>query len=76
MPKESYMRREVFENGIQKNFEGIEILVPKDYNTYLTKMYGNYMKLPPKEKQVAHHYNEIIDLNRSYKEYLSENKKI
>ena len=29
--------------------------VPKDYDFRLRFEYGDYMKLPPKEKQVSHH---------------------
>ena len=32
----------------------------KDYDTYLSKIYGNYMALPPKEKRVNHMPLEII----------------
>lgn len=35
-------------------FESIEINVPNDYDSYLKINYGNYMELPPKEKQVNH----------------------
>lgn len=34
---------------------------------YLTAKYGDYMTLPPKEKQIQHHFYRL-DLNRSYKE--------
>ncbi len=32
-------------------FEDIEVNVPNDYDKILTRLYGDYMKLPPKEKQ-------------------------
>lgn len=37
-----------------KDFEDIKIKVPNNYDEYLTKIYGNYMELPPKEKRVNH----------------------
>lgn len=37
------------------DFEGEKYNGVKDYDAYLTAMYGNYMKLPSKEKQVTHH---------------------
>ena len=44
-------------------FEGREYPAPKDYDTYLTSLYGNYMQLPPVEKQVSHHaYDSFIEL--------------
>ena len=36
-------------------FEGEFFSTPDDYEEYLSNLYGDYMKLPPKNKQVAHH---------------------
>lgn len=36
-------------------FEGRELQCIRDYDQYLRQHYGDYMKLPPKEKQVTHH---------------------
>ena len=35
-------------------FEGKKFMGIKGYDYYLTKLYGDYMKLPPKEKRVNH----------------------
>lgn len=40
-------------------FENIEINSPADADTYLTYLYGDYMVLPPKDKQVAHNIKII-----------------
>lgn len=42
-------------------FEGAQYLTFADYDTYLTKHYGDYMKLPPVEKRVGgvHHLHEF-----------------
>ena len=72
LPKEHYMPREYFGQGVTRIFEGISVNVPSNYDDYLKKMYGDYMQLPPEEKRVAHHYNEVVDLNKSYKEYIYE----
>ncbi|MFR5876232.1 MAG: phosphorylcholine transferase LicD [Eubacterium sp.] len=37
------------------DFEDTKILCFKDYDTFLSALYGDYMMLPPKEKQIAHH---------------------
>lgn len=73
--KETY-KKELFGEGVLYCFEGREYPVPQHYHEYLTQMYGDYMKLPPEEKRVSHHFNEIIDLNTEYKEYKINNQKI
>ena len=35
-------------------FEDSYFYIPKDFDIILTKLYGNYMKIPPKEKQQNH----------------------
>lgn len=53
-------------------FEGKQFFGPRDPEKYLTRRYGDFMTLPPKEKQVDPYEGAdlIIDPNRSYKEYL------
>lgn len=36
-------------------FEGYEFMAIKDWRTYLSSIYGDFMQLPPEEKRVAHH---------------------
>ena len=59
----------VFGEGRKILFEGIEVLIPENYDEYLTRLYGDYMTPPPIEKQIGHHYYEIADMKKSYKEY-------
>lgn len=57
----------VFENTIFHEFEGKQYRIPIGYDRWLRSMYGDYMQLPPKEKQVNHHiFNAywIEDINR------------
>jgi len=49
------MLKETFDFSEYLEFEGRKFCVIKDYKTYLTSLYGNYMELPPVEKRVAHH---------------------
>lgn len=35
-------------------FEGVEVLMPNQYDTYLKRLFGDYMTLPPQEKRVNH----------------------
>jgi len=41
----------------QKPFENIDAPVPANYHELLTKIYGNYMELPPIEQRISHHVN-------------------
>ena len=54
---------------IQLEFEGKTYSAPKNYHEILTRVYGNYMELPPEEKRVPQHYTEVIDLDMSYSKY-------
>lgn len=47
--------RKAMESFVTKPFEDRQYLCMIGYDEYLTNAYGDYMKLPPKEKQVAHH---------------------
>lgn len=40
-------------------FEDKEYYIPVGYHELLSACYGNYMQLPPKEKQVSHHDNKV-----------------
>lgn len=47
--------KSLFEERDKVLFEEFEFYVPKHFNEVLTSMYGDYMKMPPLEKRVAHH---------------------
>lgn len=46
----------VFADKTEVEFEGELYAAPIGWETYLKALYGDYMQLPPKEKQIAHHY--------------------
>lgn len=41
-------------------FEQSEFPIPSDYDTYLKKIYGNYLELPPVEKRITHHNYKVM----------------
>ncbi len=45
----------VFEKTVFHEFEGSQFRIPIGYDTWLKNIYGDYMQLPPEEKQVPHH---------------------
>ena len=61
--------KEAFESAVLKEFEGRQMPIPVGYDTYMKIAFGDYMQLPPKEKQKAHHDSKLLDLDKSYKEY-------
>ena len=61
---------EWYGEGVELEFEGLIVKAPTKYEKWLTQVYGDYMQLPPEEKRVTHHFSEVIDLEKSYKEYI------
>lgn len=61
--------KKAFDKAVYKEFEGHMMPVPQGYDAYLKIAFGDYMKLPPEEKRVAHHDVLICDLDKSYKHY-------
>lgn len=56
----AWTEREYFDASIYKEteriqFENLQLPCPKNVDFYLSQLYGNYMQLPPKEKQVPKH---------------------
>lgn len=49
---------EIYEWSSKVEFEGRTFCSIKNPEAYLTKFYGDYMKLPPEEKRVSHHLFE------------------
>lgn len=55
----SKMQKRSVQNRILMSFEQYQFYAPKDYDSYLTDYYGNYMQLPPTDERVTH----AIDAN-------------
>ena len=45
----------VFSEVEKRKFEERTYFCTKMYDTYLKKIYGNYMQLPPEEKRISNH---------------------
>ena len=57
-----------FLDRVKYDFEGYKFWSAKDYDSWLTRIYGDYMTLPPPEKRVQYHGYELF-----VKEELLEN---
>lgn len=51
-----------FKKSIRVPFEDFEISIPEGYHEYLSLCYGDYMTLPPIEKQISHHSHYYLNL--------------
>lgn len=47
--------REIWNGAVWHEFEGLRVPLPAGYDQYLRIQYGDYMKLPPQEKQQPSH---------------------
>ena len=62
--KGKILKSEWFDDTIDHAFEDTTIKIPKDYDGYLSLIYGNYMQLPPLEKRNSGHETFYIDLEK------------
>ncbi len=62
------MQREWFGKPTLTKFETMQIYIPENFDAYLSHLYGNYMQLPPLEKQKSHHNYLYLNLDKSYLE--------
>lgn len=53
--KKDIIEKSVYENYIDIEFEGHSFKCIRDFDHYLSHVYGDYMKLPPVEKRATHH---------------------
>ena len=64
----------IFGNGKRIEFEDMHVMVPFDYDQYLTICYGDYMRLPPLEKQCMHHEYVFVDFNKGNENFIKHRK--
>lgn len=62
-------KKEWFDDNIYMDFEDTKMPIPVGYDGYLKTAFGDYMKMPPVEKQKPHHDCLFMDLNNSYLEH-------
>lgn len=58
-------KREWFEDVIDYPFGNTTVKIPRDYDGYLTCLYGDYMTPPPADKQVSDHKHYYLDFDHA-----------
>lgn len=62
--KKEYQKKSWYDGYKELPFGNLTVRVPVDYDAFLKHVYGDYMMLPPKEKQVSHHYHYYLNMDR------------
>ena len=70
-----YATREQYGEGAVMTFEGLRVIVPENYDAYLTQKYGDWRNDPPLDKQCSHHRYVVCDANKPYTDYIEKGKK-
>ncbi|MCH4099564.1 MAG: LicD family protein [Prevotella sp.] len=65
------VNKDVFGEPKEYEFMGYRLMGVANYDTLLSKMYGNYMKIPPVENRRQHNF-KFLDLNHPYRYYKNE----
>ena len=55
----NFIRKKEIAKLIKVKFEDMEVLIPQGWDACLKRQYGDYMKLPPLEKQRGHHSADL-----------------
>lgn len=56
------MEKEWCDQVVEASFEDCTFLIPVGWDQYLKQVYGDYRKLPPKEKQIPEHSDMEIEI--------------
>ena len=64
--KRELIPAEWVEQTCELSFEGKTVKAPARYREYLTKVYGDYMQLPPESERVSHHRVYFMDASNPY----------
>lgn len=57
------MPRKLYENSVELEFEGQGFQAAVGYNDYLSRLFGNYMELPPEKARLNTHSNKAYVRN-------------
>ncbi len=60
------MEKTIFGKPVSYKFENLTVFGPEKYDEYLTRLYGDWKKLPPVDKRHSAHNFLELDLNKQY----------
>lgn len=63
-----HYKKDIFDSTVPVQFENDLFYCFEDWDYVLRTLYGDYMQLPPKEKQVLPHHPIIIDFEKNFEE--------
>ena len=64
--KKEIIEKKVFGRPTKYNFESIIVNGVEHYDMFLTSIYGDWRKMPPKEERRSGHEYLTVDLHRSW----------
>ena len=73
--KEGLFERVFFDDIKLIRFEDTELFAPNNIDEYLTYRYGDYMKVPPVEKQRADVHAIYADVDHDWRDYFKDENK-
>ncbi len=71
-PVKETVPKDYFGDGVMVEFEGRQVPVPADWDSFLRHGYGDYMTPPPEADRVPLHTCVVIDLDRPYTDYVQK----
>lgn len=64
--RKGIIEKRVYFDRVLFDFEGMRIWGIRDYDQHLTRLYGDYMKLPPVDKRTSPHDDTVLVSNEIY----------
>ena len=69
--EKEYAPRWHYGKGKIMTFEGLNAVIPENYDAYLTQKYDDWQREIPENEQKSHHNVLIFDTKKSYNSYIS-----
>lgn len=70
--RKGIIEKEIYFNRILFDFEDTQIWGIRDYNNHMTRLYGDYMKLPPENKRISPHDDTVFISDELYSKILTQ----